>query len=185
LHRSDFTFAMHKPALLTSTLALCALLTGCVGSGPSTEQGAVTGGALGALAGGIIGHNSRGGDTVGGAVLGGVAGAIAGGVLGNSVDQERGTIYGAPGRQPTPDDRGYRVSRVQAPSGPPATPVDPVPPQPASNALWVPGFWIYDGRSYTWTAGRWEIPPPYARTYVPAHSEMRNGQMVFVPGYWQ
>src|SRR5687768_7588050 len=90
--------AMHKPAFLASSLTLCALLTGCVGTGPNTEQGAVAGGALGALAGGIIGHNSRGGDAFGGAILGAAAGALAGGVIGNNVDQERGTIYGPPGR---------------------------------------------------------------------------------------
>ncbi len=175
---------MHK-AFLAVTLGLGTLLTGCVGSGPNTEQGAVTGGALGALAGGIIGHNSRGGDAFGGAILGAAAGAVAGGVIGNSVDQERGTIYGTPGRYPNPDDRAYRVSRVQAPPTPPATPVDPVPPRPTQNAVWVPGYWIYDTRSYSWVGGRWEIPPPFAQTYVPAHSEMRNGQMVFIPGYWQ
>jgi hypothetical protein len=176
---------MRKSAFVASALALSALLTGCVGSGPNTEQGALAGGALGALAGGIIGHNSRSGDAFGGAILGGAAGAVAGGVMGNSVDQERGTIYGAPGRPLSPDDRAYRVSRVSAPPTPPPTPVDAVPPQPTANALWVPGYWIYDGRSYTWTHGRWEVPPPFAHTYVPAHSEMRNGQSVFVPGYWQ
>jgi hypothetical protein len=176
---------MRKPAALLATLSLCALLTGCVGSGPNTEQGAVTGGLLGALAGGVIGHNSRGGDAFGGAILGAAGGALAGGVIGNSVDQERGTVYGAPGRAVSPDDRGYRVSRAQTLPPPPATPVESQPPPPATNALWVPGYWIYDGRSYAWTSGRWEIPPPMARTYVPAHAETRHGQTVFVPGYWQ
>lgn len=176
---------MNKPAFFASTLTLCSLFAGCVGTGPNTEQGAVTGGALGALAGGIIGHNSRGGDTFGGAMLGAVAGAVAGGVIGNSVDQERGTVYGPPERprrQGSPDDRAYRVSRT---STPPPTPAEVQPPPPAPNALWVPGYWIYDGRTYTWMSSRWEIPPPLATSYVPAHSEMRDGRPVFVPGYWQ
>lgn len=175
---------MAKSILLLSGLALGSLLTGCVGTGPNTEQGALAGGALGALAGGIIGHNSRGGDAVGGALLGGAAGAIAGGVIGNGVDQERGTIY-APGNPPpgrgTPADRAYRVAQVQ----PPPTPAEHLPPSPAPNAVVIPGYWIYDGRRYTWVPSRWEIPPPLARAYVPAHSEVRNGQTVFVPGYWQ
>ncbi|MDO8545024.1 MAG: hypothetical protein Q7S40_31660 [Opitutaceae bacterium] len=179
---------MHKPAFLASTLLFSALLTGCVGTGPSTERGAVTGGVLGALAGGIIGNNSRGGDTVGGAVLGAAAGAIAGGVMGNSVDHERGTIYGPSNPPPgygSPDDRRYRVSRAQAIPPPPPTPTETMPPAPAPNAVWVPGYWIYDGRAFTWMSGRWEIPPPFAHAYVPAHSEVRNGQPVYVPGYWQ
>jgi hypothetical protein len=181
---------MKKSSALISALALSAMLTGCVGSGPNTEQGAVTGGALGALAGGVIGHNSRGGDTFGGAILGAAAGAVAGGVIGNSVDQERGTIY-APTNPPpvyrNPDDRGYRRARVQqaAAPTPPPTPQETVPPAPAPNAVWVAGYWIYDGRAYTWSGGHWEVPPPYAHSYVPAHSEVRNGQAVYVPGYWQ
>lgn len=178
---------MLKSAVLFSALAASTLFTGCVGSGPNTEQGALAGGALGALAGGIIGHNSRGGDTVGGALLGGVAGAVAGGVIGNSVDQDRGTVYGPSypsAGYGTPDDRGYRVVRTAAPT-PPPTPAENLPPSPAPNAVLVPGYWIYDGRTYTWVSSRWEIPPPMARAYVPAHSEVRDGRTVLVPGYWQ
>src|SRR4051812_40414296 len=127
---------MIKQTLLVSTLALSLLGAGCVGTGPNTQQGAVNGGALGAIAGAIIGHNSRGGDTLGGALLGGTIGAIAGGTLGNSVDNQRGTLYDAPG--------GYR-QRVPVsyapPPAPPAPVADVVTAAPASNALWVPGFW--------------------------------------------
>jgi hypothetical protein len=137
----------------------------------------------------VIGHNSRGGDAFGGAILGAAAGALAGGVIGNSVDQERGTLYGPanppPGRYGNPDDRAYRTYRAQAIPTPPPTPAETVPLQPAPNAVWVPGYWIYNGHAFTWTSGRWEIPPPFAHAYVPAHSEVRNGQTVFVPGYWQ
>ena len=181
---------MQKSSLFIAALTLSALLTGCVGSGPHTEQGAVTGGVLGAIAGGVIGNNSRGGDSIGGAILGGAAGALAGGVIGNSVDQERGTIYSPayppPGVYGSPDDPAYRRARVQsmAPT-PPPTPQENVPPSPASNAVWVAGYWLYDGRNYTWMGGHWEIPPPYARAYVAAHNEVRNGQTVYVPGYWQ
>ncbi len=172
---------MNKSLIFVSLLSASTLLTGCVGTGPSTEAGAITGAALGGLAGAILGHNSRGGDAVGGAMLGAVGGAFAGGMMGNSVDHERGTIYGA-----GPDDRGYRVAHVQQQqSGPPPAPVDVMPPQPASNAVWAAGYWIFDGRTYTWMAGHWEVPPPLARAYVAAHWENRNGQSVFVPGYWQ
>lgn len=170
---------MHKTALLASTIALSALLNGCVGTGPNTQQGAVTGGALGALAGAIIGHNSRGGDAFGGALLGGAAGAIAGGTIGNSVDNERGTLYGYP------TERSYRATRIETPPPPPPAPTETIPPAPATNAVWVPGYWTYDGRGYAWTTGHWEIPPPYANSYVAGHWENQGGRYVYVQSHWR
>lgn len=181
---------MAKSILVFPVVALSTFLAGCVGTGPNTEQGAVAGGVLGAVAGAVIGHNSRNGDAVGGAILGAAGGAVAGGVLGNSIDHERGTLYGPPSRDPygSPDDPVYRANRGQAviaPATPPPAPQDPMPPSPAPNAVWVAGHWLYDGRSYTWVAGRWEIPPPMATVYVPAHNEIRDGQRVYVPGHWR
>src|ERR1051326_7416609 len=120
--------------MLKTFSAFCAAatmlsLTGCVGTGPNTEQGAVTGGTRGAIAGGVIGHNSRGGDAVGGAILGATAGAIAGGTIGNSVDHQNGTVYGYP------EERRYRTTRYEsAPPPPPAAPAETIPPSPAGTA---------------------------------------------------
>src|SRR3954452_3940896 len=110
---------MRKSMFLLGAACAPIFLGGCVGSGPATEQGAVTGGTIGAVAGGIIGNNSRGGDTVGGALVGAAVGAIAGGVIGNSVDQQRGTLYDSP------DSRGYRRAVVaQQPPPPPPAPAE-------------------------------------------------------------
>src|SRR2546423_359808 len=166
-------------ALCAATLTLA--FTGCVGTGPNTEQGAVTGGALGALAGAVIGHNSRGGDAVGGAILGAAAGAIAGGANWKNVGHHRGPIF-----QPEPLYRGPRMSRGQRHPPPrPPPQAEAMPPAPAPNALWIPGYWNYDGRGYSWAGGHWEIPPPMARSYIAAHWENRGSQYVYVPGYWQ
>lgn len=171
---------MNKFLLGLSSLACSAVLSGCVGMGPNTQQGAVAGGALGALAGAVIGHNSAGGDALGGAMLGATAGALAGGALGNSVDYQRGTLYD--------DPRDYRgrpeYTPAEVPAPPPPNPETPGAP-PAANALWIPGYWMFDGRAYTWTAGHWEIPPPNARAYVAAHWENNGGVPVYVPGHWQ
>lgn len=172
---------MRKQVLLISTLTIAALLSGCVGTGPNTQQGAVTGGALGALAGAIIGHNSGGGNTLGGALIGGAAGALAGGTIGNSVDHENGTVY---------DDsvphhrREYRVVE-QVPPAPPPPAVDTVTPSPAANAVWIPGYWSFDGSSYAWVPGHWEIPPPNSHSYIAAHWENQGGGYFFVPAYWR
>lgn len=174
---------MRKHLLLVSTLGLgAALFSGCVGTGPNTQQGAVTGGALGALAGAIIGHNSGGGNTLGGALIGGAAGALAGGTIGNSKDHEDGTLYdeGAPVAQ-----RSYRVVQQVPPPPVPPTVNEVVTPSPAANAVWIPGYWSYDGNSYAWVSGHWEIPPANTHQYVAAHWENQGAGYFFVPSYWR
>ncbi|HVU36087.1 MAG TPA: YXWGXW repeat-containing protein [Opitutaceae bacterium] len=171
---------MLKQTLFVSGIVAAAFLSGCEGTGPSTQQGAVTGGALGALAGAIIGHNSGGGNTLGGALIGGAAGALAGGTIGNSVDHQNGTVYS----DESGERRAYRV--VEAPPPPPPAPAaETVTPSPASNAVWIPGYWSFDGTSYSWVAGHWEIPPPNAHSYVAAHWENQGGGYFFVPAYWR
>lgn len=169
----------HKFLVFGFAALVPVLFSGCVGTGPNTQQGAVTGGALGAIAGAIIGHNSRGGDALGGAILGGTAGAIAGGTIGNSVDHQQGTLYDQPSRGHRP-----RAGR-SSPPPPPAPLAEAIPPAPATNAVWIPGAWIFDGRAYAWSAGHWEIPPPNAQTYVAAHREWQGDHYVVVPGYWR
>lgn len=172
---------MLKQAILVPTVALAALLSGCVGTGPNTQQGAVTGGALGALAGAIIGNNSGSGNTLGGALIGGAVGALAGGTLGNSVDHENGSVYG----EGSGDRRSYRVVQQVPPPPPPPAPTEMVTQSPAANAVWIPGYWSFDGGSYSWAAGHWEIPPPNTHTYVAAHWENQGTGYFFVPAYWR
>jgi len=64
--------------------------SGCAsyGPGPSTRQGAVLGGLLGAAAGGIVGHQS--GRGLEGAAIGAGFGTLGGGVWGSSLDMQRG-----------------------------------------------------------------------------------------------
>ena len=68
---------------------LCAFaLSNCAEpNGPNTQRGAVTGGLIGAAAGGIIGHQS--GRGLEGAAIGGAVGAGTGAVYGNAQDQEQ------------------------------------------------------------------------------------------------
>jgi hypothetical protein len=66
---------------------------------------------------------------------------------------------------------------------PPAT-TEVMTASPAPNALWIPGYWNYVGRGYTWVPAHWEIPPPTAHSYMAAHWEYRGRHYVFVPGYW-
>jgi hypothetical protein len=165
-----------KPIL---TIALAAILcTGCVGTGPNTQNGAVTGGALGALAGAIIGNNSGGRNALGGAAIGAVAGAIAGGAIGNSVDHQQGTIY----RSEYEATSNVAVPQVPPPPAPPA---DYVSPQPTPSAFWIAGYYNFDGYSYNWVPGHWEVPPPDVTVFIRPHWVYRGGQYVFIRGYWR
>lgn len=83
-----------KKIQLIVVSGLCAFsLTNCAEpTGPNTQRGAVTGGLLGAAAGGIIGHQS--GRALEGAAIGGAAGAGAGALYGNQQDAEQRRRYG-------------------------------------------------------------------------------------------
>lgn len=69
-------------------IALCsmAVLVAAVGCETESQTGALAGGGIGAIAGGIIGHQFH--NTAAGAVIGGAAGAVTGAAIGNSLDQQ-------------------------------------------------------------------------------------------------
>lgn len=67
-----------------TTIAFVALFSGC-NPYNNEGEGAATGGALGALAGGIIGHQSH--DTGAGMLIGGAVGAITGAAVGSNIQK--------------------------------------------------------------------------------------------------
>jgi hypothetical protein len=168
---------------LTLAAALAAFGAGCsstssVDDPNQTARGAVAGAATGAVLGGVIGNNSSRVSTEQGAAIGAVAGGLAGAAIGNRADQrEASRVYPTADTHPT-------VS--SPPPAPVSEPQETIPPQPAQNAVWIRGHYVYTGSGYQWEAGRWEIPPPGARTWVPASWQpAANGGYVFVRGHWQ
>lgn len=165
-----------KPLLISLTAAM--LLSGCVGSGPNTQQGAVGGVVAGALVGGIIGNNRGSGNAASGAAIGAVAGGLAGATVGNSLDHQRGTLY------TQPDARTEVV--VQQPPPTPPPPREIVTVRPAREAVWVEGYYAYaGGNRYDWIPGHWEIPPPRYHSYVRPGWQRRGNGYVYVRGYWR
>jgi hypothetical protein len=75
-----------KPSLLLLLIGLApvAILSGCC-SPYHSDQGALTGGLLGAGTGAIVGHAM--GNTAAGAVVGAGVGAVSGAAIGNSMDE--------------------------------------------------------------------------------------------------
>jgi hypothetical protein len=160
-------------------LAVSALGSGCVGTGPNTQQGAVSGATVGAIAGAIIGNNS-GHRTLEGAAIGAAAGAMAGGTLGNAADHQQGTLYTSPEAATT----NYYATQPPPPPPQRVEVVNAVRPAPA--AVWINGYWLFDGRGYLWVASHWEVPPPRCHVYVtPRWVRHHHGRYVYIRGYWQ
>ncbi len=76
---------------IASGVALLMLMAGCetpYGTPDRTATGALTGGAIGAGTGAIIGNYS-GHHTAEGAAIGGAIGLLTGGIIGNAMDQQQ------------------------------------------------------------------------------------------------
>lgn len=76
-----------KTGVIVSLVLILVLFTvGCASMGEKSKTSAVAGGLLGAVVGGIIGHQS--GHGLEGAAIGGVVGAVSGGLIGNQMDKK-------------------------------------------------------------------------------------------------
>ncbi len=75
---------MKKYFYAVTMIAFIAAISGC-NPYNNEGEGAATGGALGALAGGIIGHQSH--DTGAGMLIGGAVGAVAGAAVGSQIQK--------------------------------------------------------------------------------------------------
>ena len=78
-------------AFLMGTMAAIVCNGQTFGQATNSQRGAVSGGAAGAIIGGIIGHQND--ETPEGALIGGAVGAIAGGLLGKQQDRTNYEAY--------------------------------------------------------------------------------------------
>ena len=79
-----------KSIRLTFAVCLAAMLVAACANTPKWQKGAAIGGAAGAGAGAIIGHQSD--HKVGGAIIGGAVGAVAGGLIGAQLDKQQAAL---------------------------------------------------------------------------------------------
>jgi len=167
-----------KSSLLLAAGLVSTLFTGCVGTGPNTQQGAVGGAAVGALLGAVIGNNSGGHHAGEGALIGAAAGAIAGGTMGNAVDHQNGTLY-------TSEAQATTNVVYEAPPQAPVVREEVIFARPSREMVWIGGYWVFTGRGgYAWVPGRWVVPPPHCTVFVAPHWQRRHGNSVYVQGYW-
>ena len=101
-------------------------------------------------------------------------------------------------REPEPPQTVYRPPVVQSiymepPFGqpepvrvawaPPPMLIEVPPPVPYEEAVWVGGFWIWQG-NWVWMHGHWASPPRPGYRYFHPYYEHRNGSVIFVNGFW-
>ena len=179
-----------KAQIISFSLAasIAALGGGCASSASDpyatdrnqTARGAAAGAAAGAVLGGVIGNNAEHGNTEKGAAIGAVAGGIAGAAIGHRADEREAA---ARAQEPT---YGGAYSVQTIPPSPVSEPQEYPPPQPSANAVWIRGHYEYTGSGYQWQPGRWEVPPPGARTWVqPTWQPAARGGYVYTRGHWQ
>jgi hypothetical protein len=54
---------------------------------------------------------------------------------------------------------------------------------PYTGAVWVGGYWVWEG-NWVWAAGRWAPPPQPSYVWVHPYYEHRDSGVVFITGHW-
>jgi hypothetical protein len=76
-------------------------------------------------------------------------------------------------------------TRVMVVNGPPPSPVEEErTPQPHAAAVWIAGYWLWNGIQYAWIPGRWETAPRAGAIWQPPRYVKTEGAYVFEPGAW-
>ena len=107
-------------------------------------------------------------------------------------------VYGPPPPAPAPD-YGYEPEQsvVSVYVDPPMEEPEPIaigwapppmlveyPPQsPFDEAVWVGGYWVWEG-DWVWAHGRWVAPPRPDYAWVHPYYENRGGVVLFITGHW-
>lgn len=66
---------------------------------------------------------------------------------------------------------------------PPAMLVETPPPSPFPEAVWVGGYWVWQG-NWVWAHGHWMGPPRRNYAWVHPYYEARDGVVIFIAGHW-
>src|SRR5262249_24129144 len=57
-------------------------------------------------------------------------------------------------------------------------------PEPFWGAVWIPGFWNWDG-GWVWMSGRWATAPQPGLVWCEPYYENRGGLVIYVGGHWR
>ena len=84
----------------------------------------------------------------------------------------------------------YRANRraearvVYVDVAPPEPVVEVVSAAPGAGYCWLPGHYRYDGGTYVWVAGRWELPPRGRTVWLTGRWQSSRSGWYWVAGRW-
>jgi len=71
-----------------------------------------------------------------------------------------------------------------APAAPPPPQTETAPVAPVRTAVWIGGFWQWNGTSWVWIAGSWQLRPEARVTWRVPEWRPRGKVHVLIPGGW-
>jgi hypothetical protein len=100
----------------------------------------------------------------------------------------------APAEAPPPQEPAAAVSVNVEPAvvepapiavgwAPPPMLVEAPPPMPFMGAVWVGGYWVWQG-NWVWAHGHWMGPPQPDYVWVHPYYEHRGDAVIFIDGHW-
>jgi len=78
-----------------------------------------------------------------------------------------------------------QAAEVVVRMGPPHAIVEHGAVRPSPRHVWIAGYHRWDGRTYVWEPGRWELPPREHAVWVAPRWQHRHDGYVFVEGRWR
>ncbi len=95
-----------------------------------------------------------------------------------------GTWVWLAGMWRVPDEDIVAEQTTTAPAAPPPLQAETPPPPPAPSAVWLAGFWQWNGTSWVWIAGSYQLRPAGSVTWRAPEWRPRGSVHILVPGGW-
>jgi hypothetical protein len=95
-----------------------------------------------------------------------------------------GTWVWLAGMWRVPDEDIVAEQTTTAPAAPPPLQAETPPPPPVRTAVWVAGFWQWNGTGWVWIAGSYQMRPGAGVTWRAAEWRARGNVHVLIPGGW-
>ncbi len=83
-----------------------------------------------------------------------------------------------------PDEDIASEQTTTAPAAPPPEKPEVAPAAPVQTAVWLAGFWQWNGTGWVWIAGSWQLPPQPQATWRAPEWQPRGRVHILIPGGW-